>query len=92
MQCDIKIDFFIEIRDIIMLSDKIARLIPFDVLISKNDDTRTCLAKSIIGFLSLHISKDDIAHVNIVGGSERDIGIIKDLFNEIKINYKGRII
>ena len=84
MQCDIKIDFFIEIRDIIMLSDKIARLIPFDVLVSKNDDNRTCMAKSIIGFLSLHLQQNDIAHINVVGGSERDIMVIKDLFNDIK--------
>ena len=84
MQCDINIDFTIEIRDMLALSDKIARLISSDVLISKNNDSRTCMAKSIIGLLSLHISKDDIAHVNIVGGSDRDIGIIKDLFNQIK--------
>ena len=84
MQCDIKIDCPLEIRDVLALSDKIARLIPFDVLISKNNDSRTCMAKSIIGFLSLHLQQNDIAHVNIVGGSERDINVIKDLFNDIK--------
>ena len=84
MQCDIKIDFSIEIRDLIMLSNKITALISNKVYISKNNDNRHADFHSTLGLLSLDLEQGDTVNINVLCGSERDMGVIKDLFNEIK--------